>query len=308
MNTTTMRNSLLAAMLALGTVGCQPPDDEDAGFQVFDGEADGKADSTSSKSWAMPKSILDYEKQNGWGQHHIEWHIERRWDLLSSSDLSWAKGQGWTRQKVQEGQKGNGLEFLAMHRIMMDMLIGKFPKYKSLFAGWDTPPTNPRDKSNPLPHSETTAFDDQMLDAIGELETKLDSFTSDDDLGLYLETALRPTKSNPGAKSKDGSTGIHNYLHNRFADPSNPVDIGDPTVNLGNQLFWRLHGWIDARWTAYRAAKGLTNNDPAYQAALNDAMEHMMHCCPSGGSGGAKGALGAGEPTDVPDDIHHMVW
>jgi hypothetical protein len=301
-----MRTTTMMGLMVLGLVaaaGCQAPD-EDADFQVFTGENDGKADSASApKSWAMPASILTYEKQQNWGTHHVQWHIERRWDLQDSSDLAWAKGQGWARQAVQEGQKGNGLEFLAMHRVMMDMLIGKFPKYKALFDGWETPPTNPRDKSNPLPHSATTPFDDEMLDAIGELETKLASFKSDDDLGLYIETALRPTKSNVSAHAKDASTGIHNYMHNRFADSSNPVDIGDPSVNLGNQLFWRLHGWIDARWTAYRAAKGLTNDDPAYQAALADAMMHMMHCCPTGGA-----KLGAEAPAEVPDDIRHMTW
>jgi hypothetical protein len=285
-------------LLVLVSAGCEAPVDEDAGFQEY--VDDGKADST--RSWKMPKSILDYEAQNGWGNHHVEWHVERRWDLQAPSDLAWAKKQGYTRAAKQEGQKGNGLEFLAMHRVMMDMLIGKYPKYKYLFNGWETPPTNPRDRSNPLPNNGTDAFDDNMLNSISELETKIDSFNSDDDLGLYLETALRPTSSNPSAHSSDLSTGIHNYLHNRFADSSNPVDIGDPSVNLGNQLFWRLHGWIDARWTAYRQAKGLSNDDPAYQAALQDAMMHMMHCCPT------KGALGASEGDAIPDSIRHMTW
>jgi hypothetical protein len=285
-------------LLVLVAAGCEAPVDEDAGFQEY--VDDGKADST--RSWKMPKSILDYEAANAWGNHHVEWHVERRWDLLSSSDLSWAKSQKFTRATTQEGQKGNGLEFLAMHRVMMDMLIGKFPKYKYLFNGWETPPTNPRDKSNPLPHNGNDAFDDNMLNAISQLETKLDSFQSDDDLGLYVETALRPTASNPSAHSSDLSTGIHNYLHNRFADSSNPVDIGDPSVNLGNQLFWRLHGWIDARWTAYREAKGFSNDDPAYQAALEDAMTHMMHCCPTKGLGSTAGG------DEIPDSIRHMTW
>jgi hypothetical protein len=299
MKTTTMFLTAGGLMAAMLSAGCEAPvDDEDAGFQEY--VDDGKADST--RSWKMPKSILDYEAQNGWGNHHVQWHVERRWDLLSSSDLSWAKGKGFARATKQEGQRGNGLEFLAMHRMMMDMLIGKFPKYKKLFDGWETPPVNPRDRSNPLPNGGTEAFSDDMLNAISTLETNLDSFTSDDALGLYLETALRPTSTNPSAKSKDAATGIHNYLHNRFSDSSNPVDIGDPSVNLGNQLFWRLHGWIDARWTAYRTAKGLSNDDPAYQAALQDAMQHMMHCCPTKGLGGTAGG------DEIPDDIRHMAW
>src|SRR4051812_29130846 len=101
-----MTTRLLVLAIWVAAAGCEAPN-EDADFQEFTGD-DGKADSVAAKSWAMPKSILDYEKQNNWGQHHVQWHIERRWDLQSSSDLSWAKGQGWARQKVQEGQKGNG--------------------------------------------------------------------------------------------------------------------------------------------------------------------------------------------------------
>ena len=50
--------------------------------------------------------------------------IER---LVESTELNlkkyvaWAQKQGWTRADIQEGEKGNGLEFLAMHRAMMNL-------------------------------------------------------------------------------------------------------------------------------------------------------------------------------------------
>jgi hypothetical protein len=287
-----MRAFVIVALIA----GCGPGevslDDEVAG-------EDGKADSLST-SLKMPKAICDYENANMWGMHHVEWHTERRWDLLSASDLAWAKSHGYTRAAKQEGQAGNGLEFLAMHRAMIQMLRQQFPSQTALFDGWETPPTNPRDKQNPLPHGATTPFDDHMLDAISELETQLSKLKSDDDLGLYIETQLRPIAGNPSHRSSDLSTGIHNYMHNRFSDPSSPINIGDPTVNLENKMFWRLHGWIDARWTAFRAEKGLSDNDPAYLAALDAAMMQMHHH-----DGGVKGA-----PMDdtVPESLRHFVW
>lgn len=268
--------------------GCGPMDTT-ASDLADDGLDDGKADSATSLK--MPKAIVTFEHDQGWGMHHVQWHTERRWDLLDPSDQQLATQHGWARAAKQEGTAGNGLEFLMMHRAMLQILREKFPQNASLFAGWETPPADPRDPKNPLPGGATTPFDDHMLDAISKLETDLGSFKSEDEFGRYLETALRPTGANPGNHASDKSAGLHNYLHNRFMNPSSSINVGDPKVNLENKLFWRLHGWIDARWTAYRAAKGLSDKDPAYIAALQQAKDHMlMHmkgtvggpccCCP----------------------------
>src|ERR1041385_5578968 len=90
----------------------------------------------------MPKEIVDYEKKNMWGQHHLEWHVERQWDRFTADpqNAAYAKKQGWKRAAIQEGEKGNGLQFLAMHRSMINELKTKFPKDAHLFDGWDTPP------------------------------------------------------------------------------------------------------------------------------------------------------------------------
>jgi len=58
--------------------------------------------------------------------------------------------------------------------------------------------------------------------------------------------------------------------------------MGDPSVNIENSQFWRLHGWIDARWTAFRAAKGLSDADPAFQQALQRERHHLAgHVMPA---------------------------
>jgi hypothetical protein len=255
-----------------------------AGCSVDPTPADDTDDITST-SITMPKAIVDYEAKMGWGTHHLRWHTERQWNLLDPSDRDYAKGKGWAPAKIQEGAKGNGLEFLAMHRVMIRTLVSEFPKYKALFAGWTHIPTDPKDKSaSPKP---TEAFDSNMLAAIDKLENHVGDFASDDDFGLYLETKLRPTKASAGNRTTDKTAGIHNYVHNRFMDSGSKIDLGDPSVNLQNKVFWRLHGWIDARWTAFRAAKGLTDADPAYKAALQAAEDEMMSDMPK--LGGPKG-------------------
>ena len=87
-------------------------------------------------------------------------------------------------------------------------------------------------------------------------------------------------------------------MHNRFSDPKSAIDIGDPSVNLGNKRFWRLHGWIDAVWTKYRAIRKLGEDDPVYKQALIDA-QAGMHDHTMKGLGGA-----AGDP--MPESLHHL--
>jgi hypothetical protein len=242
----------------------------------------------------MPPAVVRYIDENQWGDMHLKWHTVRQWDLLNPSDQSWAQGKGWKRADVQEGLAGNGLEFLAMHRMMMQMLIQVDANAQQLLVGWTTPPTDPMDKRDPLPNEDTTPFDTNMLAAIDKLENHIDSFTSDDDLGLYIETSLRPTADDPSSRATDRSAGIHNYIHNRFSDSSSKIDIGDPTVNLKNKRFWRLHGWIDGLWTKYRAQAGKTDMDADYQAALMVAMANMPP---------PKSGLGAGEGDQPPDSL-----
>ncbi len=261
----------LATLLALGLTACATAPGADPSGS---GGGDGKADGTSDPLM-MPSGVVTYVKNNHWGMMHLEWHTERQWNLLQATDLAYAKKHGWTAAPIQEGEPGNGLEFLAMHRMMMQMLIEADPAAKPYFAGWTTPPTDPLDKNDPLPGGATTPFDDNMLVAIGELENDLPKFATDDDLGLYIETALRPTAANPDNHSTDKSTGIHNYIHNRFADPNSSIDMGDPTVNLQNKRFWRLHGWIDHVWSSWRAQAGETDSDADYVAAMKAAMANM---------------------------------
>ena len=274
----------LALALSLAAPACGGSDTD-----AVTGDATAKSDPL-----LLPKSIVEWQDQRGWGRHHLEWHTVRRWDVLDASGRDWAERQGWDRAAKQEGAKGNGLEFLAMHRAMIRMLLEEFPKSSKYFTGWTEVPTNPRDKTSPMPHGGDEPFAEPMLAALERLSDEhIAEFESDDELGRFLETRMRPTSSNPGARSKDQSSGIHNYLHNRFMDPESEIDVGDPSVNLKNKMFWRLHGWIESRWTAFREAKGLTEDDPEYAEALEMARMHLEHT--------VKGV--PGDPEPPPDSL-----
>ncbi len=240
----------------------------------------------------MPQDVLAYEEARHLGDHHEAWHAVRRWDLAEKSDIQWMQQQGWKRAALQEGMTGDGLAFLAMHRVMVEDMRDRFPQYAELFSGWATPPTDPRDKINPLAVKVSTNFDPAMLKAIDRIENHPETFADDDAFGLFLETNHRPLFGKPDNKASDFSAGLHAYLHRRFSDASSAIDMGDFTVNIENREFWRLHGWVDEQWSAFRRAKGLTARDPEYRAAMQKAYAEMHPRKTVGASrGGASGEM-----------------
>jgi hypothetical protein len=231
----------------------------------------------------LPAQITQWIQQQNWGMHHLEWHVTRLWDAVPDA-AAFAQQQGWSRANIQEGAAGNGLEFLAMHRVMIRTLVAEFPRHSGLFRGWLTPPTQENDPNDPIPGNSPAGgpFPSEMLAAIAKVQGPAQSFADDDDFGRYVETSRRPTANQPGNHSSDRSTGVHNYLHERFTDTTSPIDMGNPQVNLLNQRFWRLHGWIDSQWSRVRQAKGLSEDQPAYKAALQEAEHHMgLHMLPT---------------------------
>ncbi|HEY2837786.1 MAG TPA: hypothetical protein VGJ26_01465, partial [Pirellulales bacterium] len=170
----------------------------------------------------LPGEIINWINTHNWGQHHEKWHAVRQWDLQTPEVQNWMTSQGWKRADKQEGQAGNGFEFLIMHRAMLQLLREAFPANANLFQGWATPPTNPLDPQDSLPNGATTPFDPNMRSAIANIEAPPPNWQVNDDIGLYIETNLRPTPANPFRRSSETTTGLHNYIHNRFSDPSSP--------------------------------------------------------------------------------------
>ena len=233
----------------------------------------------------MPKEMIDWMDARGWGEHHEQWHLERQWDLWTdraakgdagaTQVVAYMRQKGMTRAPVQEGQPGNGMEFLAMHRAMILLLTEAFPQHAAYLAGWGTPPQDPQDPNDPVPDQAPFAAD--MAAAVEAIEGRPEMFETDDAFGLFVETRARPTAADPRARSADPRAGIHNWLHNRWTDTESDVNLGDPLVNLGNARFWRLHGWIDAQWSRFRAAKGLSDTAPDYQRAIALHRTMMSH-------------------------------
>jgi hypothetical protein len=244
----------------------------------------------------MPDEMIDWMQQRGWGSHHDQWHFERRWDIWHARAArpnapQWildmvanAAAQGWTRAASQEGEAGNGEDFLFMHRAMFHLLARSFPQHVHTLRGWHTPPQDVVDAEDPVPGADPPAFNVDMAAAITAIEATTSEFVTDDAFGLFLETNYRPVPDNPEARSTDPRTGLHNYLHNRWTEAASDINLGDPRVNIFNRRFWKLHGWIYYFWWRFRAGIGASDADPAYVAKLEAYLE-MMDETHGGGHG-----------------------
>jgi hypothetical protein len=296
--TTSLRGFLIRSACAAGVaamlgaaIGCQSAPDAVGHSQRASASPHGFA------FLLMPQEVLDYERANQWGQTHLQWHITRRWNYLTPDQLNWAINvMGWSPAAVQEGGAGNGNEFLAMHHMMVKTLRTQFPQYAALLTGWTTPPisSTPEDPIGPLTIGDVAPAMQQAIQVLSD-DSILAQIADDDTFGRFVETNFRPTPGNPFGVSTDPRAGLHNYLHVRFSEPGSGIDLGDPSVNQGNQIFWRLHGWIDQRWAAFRRDKGLPDID---------AMDPQSPLGSAIAAAGAALSAGAEQPPlALPDDI-----
>ncbi len=244
---------------------------------------------------SVPALMTNYIRAQGWNCMHRGWHAQRRYNfILGPVEKKYVVDHGWFTidtatgllrdpKVVQAGGVGNGLEFLAMHRVMLAMLRAQFPMARStVLAGWTTVPTVST-VDDPIVGTVRN-FDSNYLNALQRLtsDTELSRFVSDDEFGAFVQTKNYPGRGqeyyflNP-----DKSAGIHDYLHNRYnvADVKNPaaaVRMSNFARNIENKVFWRLHAWLDGRWTAYRKSRGLNDSlDLTYQSEMNHACGHM---------------------------------
>jgi hypothetical protein len=111
------------------------------------------------------------------------------------------------------------------------------------------------------------------------------SFATEDEFGNFLQTTLRlsgqvdPNDSAMRFYKRDTTVGagIHNWLHGQFMDSSSPIDVGDPQTNLSNIFFWRIHGWIEAKWKQFEAVHRRTPFEMMdYQQQMEKFHLHMQ--------------------------------
>jgi hypothetical protein len=238
------------------------------------------------KDVLMPQLVLDWMDENQFAEAHDGWHLVRKWDQTcrksNATTCTAAKrleDQGLKRAPIQQGAPGDGIAFMMMHRHMIMMLNVAFPKHPSLFAGFTKVPRTQSDPANPHPWSPIswTSSNITGFDTLENIEQHLDQFPTEDDLGQYIENTYKWTAQTPMSPLNQPGSGLHGALHAQWSVNGSPANLIQQAVDVKNFAFWKLHGWIDNVWERYRKAKGMKDDDPAYQKLmLEQCMEMFM--------------------------------
>lgn len=229
----------------------------------------------------LPDEVKKWMTEHSWQQAHNDWHDIRRWDQLcpnnpSGTGCKFAEGliaRGLWRAPIQQYDKGGGLEFLVMHRHMIQGLRKAFPQHAKLFSSFTHFPKTVDDPENPMPwKGDSYSWSASILDSADRMENiekNLDQFATEDDLGRFI---MCGSCSSSMGQFEDS---LHLALHAQWAISGSPSSLGSQAVNIENYVFWKLHGWIDDIWERYRVAKGLTADDPTLKTELFDQCKEM---------------------------------
>lgn len=208
--------------------------------------------------------VLDWMKGRVWEQAHFQWHNIRRCGggLMGATDDPQGGGVNPCKTNPelvpanQEGKgPGDGLEFLAMHRHMIESLKQLFPKHTEQFEGWEHFPTQASDVPQQW-RASWSAWPSNIADAAAKADDpakNMSMWASEGDFGQWIQT----------------TSGLHGALHFKWVRSSNSEHgLGNQFTNIDNYMFWKMHGWIDKVWDRYRAAKGQKPTDPDIKAAV----------------------------------------
>jgi hypothetical protein len=237
----------------------------------------------------LPQPVIAMMAKRAMRQHHYLWHtVRNNWLHFPEDVKDVFRGLGWEPPRPAVDANGNpketndsGEDFLFMHRQMIEEVNQKLAELKvpdyPRVEGWAKIPA-PGDPDYPVP----PAFDTGNPDFNDSLQTvKSDQFYNQ-------RIKPREKRYTDPAKLKQLTLGqlgsqiefsIHNWLHMRFCsqitefrpdpDPHHPTAIpkkwdkpsydwlGDFYSSHVNPLFWKLHGWVDARIDDWAKANGV---------------------------------------------------
>ncbi|MET9760717.1 hypothetical protein ABZ016_16875 [Streptomyces sp. NPDC006372] len=245
----------------------------------------------------FPKPVTDAMADRAMRLHHMLWHSARdSWAVLTPEEREVFRHHGWepprqslsapdpvTGRRSVEFDNGSGEDFLFMHREMIgtvnEILTELGDPQHPRVEGWPAVPS-PEDTEYPVPAPFDIPGDTGTSDAIGKAKTQAAFNRIRDWEALFTNPAeLRQmTLGRLGARIEFG---IHNQMHLRWAaempsyrqggvdfsvdpqwDDSSYNWLADTYSAHVNPIFWKLHGWVDARIDDWMAANELTGPVP----------------------------------------------
>jgi hypothetical protein len=291
MRTTTIGLVLVTGVLSTTACAVEDPGDDDNA--PCEGKCDGfNVEWSNEIPNVVPKSVHEYLENYQWGDYHLVFHMSRRFFIAGRQTRDWLESLHESYADLQEGDPRGGIEFLAMHRAMIEHLKEKFghmtipenirdgagfTTMNQVLTGWDT-------DEKILAQIERVGGDKTDFETAAAKVRDYGSFATEDDWGSYLQTTLRlsrmvdPENTETRFYDQDETpgAGIHNQLHGIFSDGTD-CDVGDPQRNLSNQMFWGIHGWVEARWQEFEANHTRTSAEQAeYDHQLERFRLHMQ--------------------------------
>lgn len=278
---------VLSGALASAAVSCVEEEDDDE-ISCDDGACDGfNVQWNTEIPNVVPRKVHNYLEKFQWGDYHLVFHMSRRFFIAGESTRTWLKGLNEKYADIQEGDPGGGVEFLTMHRAMIEFLDRKFGSTKlstklkdgagfdtmgEVLRGWNT-------DAKMIKQLEQRGGDVAEFKKAAAKLRKWSSWRSEEEFASYLQTTLRlsrevdanNTEKRTYTQDDRAGAGIHNALHGMFSDGSE-CDVGDPQRNLSNQMFWGIHGWVESIWQEFEKNYQRT---PAEQATYDQMLERF---------------------------------
>jgi hypothetical protein len=219
----------------------------------------------------LPKVVLDWMDERVWKQSHDAWHNIRRCGGggLPGSGTSICSHTELVPADQECSDAADGYAFLVMHRHMMIALRQAFPNHPELFQGFPHFPFKATDVPAQWQSRFGSGWTQDIINTANTLEaieSNLSQFATEGDLGKYIQCSAMSS----------AAASIHAAMHFKWVVSSSPNSLGSQPVNIGNYMFWKLHGWIDEIWERYRTAKGLTDSEPKLVAALVEQCREMQ--------------------------------
>jgi hypothetical protein len=224
----------------------------------------------------LPEAVLDWMDERAWKPTHDAWHNIRRCrggstgggEGSSSSSDAMCAHEELIPEHQECADADNGYEFLVMHRHMIIALKQAFPAHADLFDGFPHFPFAKEDVPLEWQSRFGSGWTEDMANVastLEDIENQLDQFPTEGDLGKFIQCGLKSS----------GAGSLHGAMHFKWVVNESPNSLGKQSVNIGNYMFWRLHGWIDGIWERYRVAKGLAHDQPELEEALLDQCREM---------------------------------
>lgn len=234
-----------------------PADDNITGIGPTDYVKSNQTDTT------VPPQVLAWMMANVWEEAHFQWHNIRRCkngmvDRTRDGGLDPCTHTDLVPANQEFSGPGDGLEFLAMHRHMIQSLRQLYPKHAALFDGFPHFPT----KASDVPaewQADWTAWPSNIATAGAKADDpashmKETGFESEGAFGQWIQGMV---------------SGLHGALHFKWVRTNNQDHgLGNQFVNIDNYMFWKMHGWIDTVWDRYRAAQGKMPTDQDIKDAV----------------------------------------